>query len=141
MNQNKIENGLFFGVHGCIVFAFLNLIMDIASNSLRWSSMAGLAANFLGPFLILVFWKRMQTKNLELHLKTPGNMLAFAGTLILAALLEALIITPAVAINYPDVNAIAFAFSVVLNTAIFPICFGIPIIILLKEEMKYKFVF
>lgn len=69
------------------------------------------------------------------------NMLAFAGTLILAALLEAVIITPAVAINYPDVNAIAFAFSVVLNTAIFPICFGIPIIILLKEEMKYKFVF
>ena len=60
--------GLFFGVHGCIVFAFLNLIMDIASNSLRWSSMAGLAANFLWPFLILVFWKRMQTKNLELHL-------------------------------------------------------------------------
>ncbi len=59
----------------------------------------------------------------------------------IAALLEAVIITPAVAINYPDVNAIAFAFSVVLNTAIFPICFGIPIIILLKEEMKYKFVF
>ena len=132
---------LFFGLHGCIVFAFMNLVMDIAGNSLRWSSLAGLAANFAGSYLILVFWKGMLKKNIELHLKTPKNMLAFAGTLLGVAFLETVIITPAVAINYPDINAVSFAVSVMLNTSIFPICFGIPIIILLKEEMKFKYAF
>lgn len=131
---------LFCGLPGCIVFAFMNLVMDIVGNSLRWSSLAGLAANFLGPFLLMIFWKNMKKRGIELNLKTPLNLLLFMATLIVTAILQALIITPAVAINYPDVNAVEFAVSVILNTSVFPISFGIPIIILMKEEMKMDFV-
>ena len=130
---------LFGGLPGCIVFALMNLVMDIAGDSLRWSSLAGLAANFLGPFLLMVFWKHMKKRKTELDLKTPLNMLLFMASLIAAAVLEALIITPAVAVNYPEVSAMNFAVSVILNTSVFPICFGIPLIILMKEEMKISF--
>nr|MCR4687047.1 transporter [Lachnospiraceae bacterium] len=119
--------GLYFGIPGCIIFALMNLVMDIVGDSLRWSSLAGLAANLLGPFFILMFWKKMKSKGVELTLKTPANVALFALSLILAAILEAVIITPAVALTYPDVNALTFAISVIANTSIFPICFGIPI--------------
>ena len=49
--------GIFFGIPGCIAFAIGNLIGDIMSDSLRWSSIAGFAANFLGPFVFFVFWR------------------------------------------------------------------------------------
>ncbi len=130
--------GLYFGIPGCIIFAFMNLVMDIVGDSLRWSSIAGLVANFAGPFFILMFWKKLKAKGVELTLKTPGNVGLFSLSLILAALLEAVIITPVVALTYPDVNALTFAISVIANTSIFPICFGIPIIIIIKEEIKWK---
>jgi len=132
---------LFCGLPGCIVFAFMNLVMDIVGDSLRWSSIAGLVSNFLGPFLLLVFWKHMKKKNRELTLRTPLNLFLFMVSLIAKAVLEAIIVAPAVAITYPDVNALNFAVAVILNTSIFPICFGIPLIILLKEEMKMEFVY
>ena len=47
---------VFFGIPGCIIMAVGNLVMDILSNSLRWSSIAGFVANFAGPFLFYLFW-------------------------------------------------------------------------------------
>ncbi|MBE6010887.1 MAG: hypothetical protein E7236_09580, partial [Lachnospiraceae bacterium] len=49
---------VFFGLPGCIVMAVGNLVMDIVSDSLRWSSISGFIANFLGPFLIYLFWNK-----------------------------------------------------------------------------------
>jgi len=128
---------LFFDLPGCIIFALLNLVMDIASDSLRWSSIAGLIANFAGPYLLSLYWTRSSNKKLDL--RTPLNVFEFAVTLILSAVLQAAIITPSVAATYDDVNALTFAVSVILNTALFPIVIGIPVIILLKEEFGYKF--
>ncbi|SCW64577.1 hypothetical protein SAMN02910456_02341 [Ruminococcaceae bacterium YRB3002] len=127
---------LFFGIPGCIVFALLNLVMDIASDSLRWSSIAGLVANFTGPFLIMLYWTRIPRK--DLHLRTPVNVLEFSVTLAVAAVLEAAMITPSVVATDSSVNALVFALSVVANTALFPIIIGIPVIILLKEEFGFK---
>ena len=54
------------------------------------------------------------------------------------AVFEAAIITPSVAIFYPDVDWKLFFNSVVLNTALFPILFGIPLTILMQEELGFK---
>ena len=48
--------GIFFGIPGCIAYAIGNLITDIVSDSLRWSCIAGFAANFIGPFCYYLFW-------------------------------------------------------------------------------------
>ncbi len=48
--------GVFFGIPGCFAFAIGNLIGDIMSDSLRWSSIAGFAANFLAPFVFYLFF-------------------------------------------------------------------------------------
>ena len=129
--------GLFFGLPGCIVFAILNLVMDIVSDSLRWSSIAGLLANFAGPFLLTYYWTKVSKRPLDL--RTPFNVFGFIVTLIISAVLQAAIITPSVVATYDDVNALAFAISVILNTALFPIVIGIPVIILLKEEFGFKY--
>ena len=129
--------GLFFGLPGCIVFAILNLVMDIVSDSLRWSSIAGLLANFAGPFLLTYYWTKVSKRPLDL--RTPLNVFGFIVTLIISAILQAAIITPSVVATYDDVNALAFAISVILNTALFPIVIGIPVIILLKEEFGFKY--
>lgn len=127
---------IFFGVPGCIIFALMNLVMDALSNSLAWSSIAGLLANFAGPFFIYYYWKKLsKTKP---HLRTLGNALHYCIVVILMAALEALIITPSVAAFYPDVNWKLFFISVLLNTSLFPIFFGIPLSILMKEELGFK---
>ena len=51
------------------------------------------------------------------------------------AALEDAIIAPAVAFVYPDVDVAFFAAAVFGNTAGFPILLGIPLSILLQEEM------
>ena len=48
------------------------------------------------------------------------------------------LITPAVALIYPEVDAGLFALSVFLNTAAFPIVFGVPIMILMQEELGFR---
>ncbi len=47
--------GVFFGIPGCIAFAFGNLLTDMIGDSLRLSSIAGFAANFSGPFVFIFF--------------------------------------------------------------------------------------
>ena len=46
--------------------------------------------------------------------------------------------SPAVAYAYPDVNAKMFACIVLGNSTIFPIVFGIPMAIILQEELGYS---
>ena len=46
---------LFYGIPGCVIFAVMNLVMDIVSGDLAWSCIAGLLANFAGPFFILYY--------------------------------------------------------------------------------------
>jgi energy-coupling factor transport system substrate-specific component len=128
--------GLFFGLPGCIIFAFMNLVMDAVSGELMWSSIAGLIANFAGPLLITVYWNKVSKK--PLTFRNLENVLAYSVTVILAAVLESVIITWSVALIYPDVNWKVFALSVVLNTAVFPIVFGVPLVILMQEELGFK---
>ena len=127
---------VFFGIPGCVIMAVGNLVMDILSDSLRWTSIAGLIANFMGPLLIYLIWIRWSRK--PFSLKTGYSLLKHVGIIVLSAVLETAIISPAVAMIYPAVDANLFALSVLLNTTVFPIVFGIPITILIQEELGFE---
>ena len=126
---------VFFGVPGCAVFALLNLLMDAVSSSLRWSSIAGLAANFLGPYIVYLFCTRVSKR--PFHLRDGKQLVKHSGIIVVHAVLMMLIITPAVRLIYPDVDARLFGLSVLLNHSCFPILFGIPLTILMQEELGF----
>ena len=128
--------GVFFGIPGCIAFAIGNLIGDIMSDSLRWSSIAGFAANFLGPFLFYVFWRRISTE--PFSLRTGKSLLKQTAVILASASMEAVIITPAVNLIYPDIDFGLFAVMVLLNGTVFPLFLGIPLMILMQEELHVK---
>lgn len=127
---------VFFGVPGCTVMALGNLVMDAVSNSLRWSSIGGLIANFLGPYVIYLYWTRRAKR--PFSLKRGSLLLQCVGIIIVSAIVEAVIITPMVAAVYPDVNAGLFAVSVLLNTSAFPIFFGMPAMMVMQEELGLR---
>lgn len=127
--------GIFFGVPGCIAFAVGNLIGDIASDGLRWSSIAGFVGNFLSPYLMYLFWTKLRKRPFDLR---KGRTVAlFAGTVVICAIIQALIITPAVAAFYPEVDIRLFATTVIANDSLIPIGLSIPFIILIQEELGF----
>lgn len=128
--------GIFFGIPGCIAFAVGNLIGDIISGSLRWSSIAGFAANFIGPFMYLVFWNKISKT--PFSLRTCKDLLKFSAVTITSAVVETMIIDIMVFLTYPEVNDRLFAMTVMLNDTVFPIFLGIPLIILMQEELNFK---
>jgi energy-coupling factor transport system substrate-specific component len=128
--------GVFFGPLGCLASAFGNLVADAFDDAIRWTSIAGFAANFLGPLLLWAYWTRVSRT--PFSLRTPGEMLRHVLAVAAAALLETAIIAPAVALVYPEVDAVLFAWSVFGNTAVFPIVLGIPFAILLQEELGFR---
>ena len=127
--------GIFFGIPGCMAFAVGNLITDIISDSLRWSSIAGFAANFIGPFCYYLFWTKLSKQRFDL--RKPKNILKHIVVIAIDALLIAGIITPFVALNYPEVDAGVFFIVVLCNSSLFPIFIGIPLIILMQEELGF----
>ncbi len=128
--------GIFFGIPGCVAYAVGNLITDIISDSLRWSSIAGFAANFIGPFCYYLFWTRLSKQSFDL--RKPRNILTHTAVIAVDALIVAGIITPSVALTYPEVNTGVF-FSVVLgNSSLFPFFIGIPLIILMQDELGFR---
>lgn len=128
--------GVFFGIPGCIAFAVGNLIGDIMSDSLRWSSIAGFAANFLGPFVFYLFWNRISKS--PFSLRTGVSILKHIALIAVSALMEAIIIVPAVKWVYSEIDVILLFSTVVLNGAVFPIMIGIPLMILMQEELGFK---
>ena len=125
--------GIFFGIPGSLAFAVGNLITDIISDSLRWSSIAGFIANFLGPFCFSLYWGKLSRTPFDL--KTMKNILRHIVVIIIVALVEANIITPSVAISYPEVDFGLFFGMVMINSLAFPILLGIPLLIILQEEL------
>lgn len=128
--------GIFFGIPGCIAFAIGNLIGDIISDSLRWSSIAGFAANFAGPFLFYIFWSKISKT--PFLLRTGKSHLKQIAVTVISAVTQAVLITPAVVLIYPDVSGQVFAVTVLLNCSVFPIMLGIPLMILMHEELGFK---
>ena len=128
--------GIFFGVPGCIAFAVGNLITDIVSNSLRWSSIAGFTANFLGPFCFYLYWCRLSRAPFDL--KNMRHIIKHIVVILIVAVIETVLITPAVALVYPDVDHMLFFMTVMINSTAFPILLGIPLIIILQEELGLK---
>ena len=127
---------VFFGLPGCTVMAVGNLIMDVVSDSLRWSSIPGFLANFLGPWLIWLYWVRRSPS--AFSLRKGQDLCRHVLVVLLAAALQTILITPAVAMVYPEVDAQLFALTVMLNNAVFPIVFGIPVMILMQEELGFR---
>lgn len=123
---------VFFGVPGCVVFAVGNLVMDVLSDSLRWSSIGGLIANFAGPFMIWLYYSRSKV---SFALRTGKEIMVFSALVLLSAVLEMAIITPMVYAVYPDVDWLTFGLSVLANTAVFPLIPGIPVIMLMQDEL------
>ncbi|MBE6818505.1 MAG: hypothetical protein E7517_05035 [Ruminococcaceae bacterium] len=128
--------GIFFGIPGCIAYAIGNLITDIISDSLRWSCIAGFAANFAGPFCYWLFWARLSKQSFTL--RNHKNLLKHILLILVDALLVAGMITPFVVLSYPDVDAKLFFVMVLINSTAFPILIGIPLIILLQDELGLK---
>ena len=128
--------GIFFGIPGCIAFAVGNLITDIASDSLRWSSIAGFIANFGGPLLFYIYWDRMSRETFDL--KNMKNIFRHIIVILVVAVFQAGIITPAVALVYPDVDYMLLFGTILINSTSFPILLGIPLIIVLQEELGFK---
>lgn len=127
--------GVFFGIPGCLAFAIGNLIGDIMSDSLKWSSIAGFAANFLGPFMFYVFWKHLSKE--PFALRTGKSLLKHLAVIIASGLMEAIIITPAVKLIYSDVDVIVLSLTILTNGTVFPLFLGIPLIILMQEELHF----
>lgn len=127
--------GIFFGIPGCIAFAIGNLIGDLLSDSLRWSSIGGFLANFTGPFLIYVYWTKISKT--PFSLRTGKDLLKQLGVTVVSAVVETLIITPMVELSYPEVSSTLFAKTVMLNVSVFPIVLGIPLMILMQEELHF----
>ena len=127
--------GIFFGIPGCLANAVGNLIGDITSDSLRWSSIAGFVGNFVYPYLMYLFWTKLRKK--PFNLRTRRVVVLFAATVVVCACVQSLIISPAVQWYYPDVDVMLFALIVVGNGTFFPIGFTIPFIIMLQEEFKF----
>ena len=128
--------GIFFGIPGCVAFAIGNLIGDIVSNSLKWSSIAGFVANFAGPFLFYLFFVLISKETFSL--KKGKQFLLMIAVIVLSAAAQAVIITPAVVLVYPEVSGFVFATTVMINGLTFPILLGIPLIILMQEELGFK---
>lgn len=128
--------GVFFGIPGCLAFAVGNLITDIVSDSIRWSSIAGFAANFLGPFCYYLFWCRLSRRSFDM--RSIKNILIHIAVVAVAAVITAGIIAPAVALSYPDVDLQLLITTIMINSTVFPILLGIPLIIVLQEELGFK---
>ena len=128
--------GVFFGIPGCIAFAIGNLLGDIVSDSLKWSSIAGFAANFMAPFLFYIFWTRISKE--PFSLRTGKSLLKQIAVTAVSAAAQAALITPAVIWIYPEVSGWTFASTVLLNSSVFPILLGIPMMILMHEELGFK---
>ena len=128
--------GIFFGPIGCISFACGNMIADIIDDALRWSSLAGFAANFFGPCLVWYLWKKYAGR--PFALRKASDLVFYIGVILAASMLEAAIITPAVSTAYPEVDAAFFAVTVLGNTTFFPIFLGIPLAMLMQDELGFR---
>ena len=127
--------GVFFGIPGCIAFAIGNLIGDIMSDSLRWSSIAGFAANFLAPFVFYLFFVKISKS--DFSLKNGFDLLKQLAVIIVSSVLETLIIAPAVELVYPGVSFILLSLTIFLNGTAFPLMLGVPLMILMQEELGF----
>lgn len=127
--------GIFFGIPGCIAFAVGNLIGDIMSDSLRWSSAAGFAANFLGPFAFYIYCRQISKK--PFSLKKGIDYLKISAVIIVSSITEAVIIAPAVKLIYPEIDVILLYLTILLNGTVFPVLLGIPLMILMQEELNF----
>ena len=79
-----------------------------------------------------LFWVKL--RKVPFALRRERTLALFALTVIVCACLQSLIISPAVAGFYPDVDVALFATTVIGNGTLFPIVFGIPLIVVLQEE-------
>ena len=127
--------GVFFGIPGCLAFAIGNLIGDIMSDSLRWSSIAGFAANFLAPFVFYLFFVKISKS--DFSLKNGFDLLKQLAVIIVSSVLETLIIAPAVELVYSEVNLMLLSLTIFLNGTAFPLMLGVPLMILMQEELGF----
>ena len=83
----------------------------------------------------------MQNKVLSRRKKSKAAIIAaaalMAALVAVSALAQAVIIAPAVAVFYPDVNVGIFTASVLGNGIAFPLGFSIPLVILMQEELGF----
>ena len=128
--------GIFFGLPGCIAFAVGNLIGDIISGSLKWSSIAGFASAFLGPFIYWFFWNKISKTSFSL--RTGKELLKQTLLTLFAAVFEATLLVLTVETAYHEVNGHLFVLTVLINETLYPIFLGIPLMILMQEELGFQ---
>ena len=127
--------GLFFGIPGCLVMGVCNLIMDVFTDSLTVTSASGFLVNVLGPLCFHVYWKYISGTDFDL--RSMKNILKYLLIVLFTAVMTVLILVPAVAYYYQNVNYVKFGGTVLLNGILFPILLGMPVIILMQEELGF----
>ena len=127
---------IFFGPNGCLAFAAGNLVSDIFSDSLRWSSVAGFIANFGGPLLIWLYWTRISKTGFSL--KTLKSMGVYMAVNSAAVAFMLILIVPSVALVYDHVDIPLLTMTIAANNILFMVMPGIPLMILLNEELGFK---
>ena len=65
------------------------------------------------------------------------NILKYLLIVLFTAVMTVLILVPAVAYYYQNVNYVKFGGTVLLNGILFPILLGMPVIILMQEELGF----
>ena len=81
-------------------------------------------------------WKRLGRH--PFALRTVPDLLFHTLVVVCSAVLMTAIIVPAVVYAYPDVNAAFLTCVVMGNTTVFPLVLGIPMAIVLQEELGFS---
>lgn len=126
--------GLIFGVYGAIGCAVGNLISDILGGTLAISSWAGFVSNFLGAYIAHLLWYRLVKKPPLIRNITEVG--AFTSVTIIVSVMTAAIFTFGVGISYPDIDLMAVYIQVILNTVVFSLLLGLPLLITATNSYK-----
>ena len=87
---------------------------------------------------LLVWWFWTRVSRTPFSLRTPRNLLRHCLLLVVMGAFETAIVAPAVALVYPEVDSVCLAWAVSGNPAGPPILLGIPLSILLQEELDIQ---
>ena len=128
--------GYLFGPIGALINGMGNFFYDILTGSFSKGSPAGAAANFIVPLFMCFVWKHCVGE--RFCLKTLRHLYWYTLIAAMAAVLKAIIITPAVLYFYLEVSGPSFFQIVVITEITFYLMPGAAILIWLQCFYGFK---
>lgn len=128
--------GLYFGMAGAWASGIGNLLFDVLTGGLAWSSSAGFIANFALPIFYRILWRLISPRSISVT--NSLKFCQFALVVFIATALKCLIIAPVIAYCYPEVPIFDFCVSVYASDGVFPLFPGIAILIMINPYYDEK---